>query len=107
MIIGLAADRVFLIDSYEGCVTKEGIGPGMTLGRAQKAYGRGQLDPTDLGYFVRFDRKAGVKFLIDERDIPAPLRGIADDAISPEQERQILSLQSARFLMARVAGHNP
>jgi hypothetical protein len=103
MIIGLDSDRVFLIDSHEGCVTKEGIGPGMTLGRAQEAYGRGQLDPTDLGYFIWFDRKAGVMFLIDERDIPASLRGIADDAISPEQEREILSLQNARIVMARVA----
>ena len=102
MIIGLDSDRVFLIDSYEGCVTKEGIGPGMTLGRAQEAYGRGQLDPTDLGYFIWFDRKPGVMFLIDERDIPASLRGIADDASSPERERHILSLQSARIVMARV-----
>jgi hypothetical protein len=102
MIVGFDSDRVFLVDSYEGCVTREGIGPGTMLGRAREAYGRGQLDPTDLGYFIWFDRKAGVMFLIDERDIPASLRGIADDAISSEQESQILSLQSARIVMARI-----
>lgn len=41
-------------------------------------------------------------FLIDERDIPASLRGIPDDVISSEQESQILSLQSARIVMARI-----
>ncbi len=36
MVIELNADRVFLIDSSEKCLTREGIGPGVTLGRAQQ-----------------------------------------------------------------------
>jgi hypothetical protein len=104
MVIGLDSDRVFLIDSYEKCITKEGIGPGVHLGRAEQAYGVGRIDPTDTGYFVWFDNKDGVMFLIDQHDIPVSLRGIPDDAITPAQERRILNLKSARIVMARVTG---
>src|ERR1700756_2997250 len=53
-IVTVAFDqnRAFLIDSYERCVTKEGVGPGLTLGEFQMRYGRGNLDPADLGYFI-------------------------------------------------------
>ena len=103
-VIGLDSDRVFLIDSYEKCVTKEGIGPGVTLGRAQAAYGRARIDPTDMGYFVWFDRKPGVMFLLDDSDIPASLRGIPDDVISSAQERKILGVKKARIVMTRLSG---
>jgi len=104
MVIGLDSDRVFLIDSYEECVTKEGIGPGVRLRRATQAYGAGRIDPTDMGYFVWFAKKDGVMFLINEDEIPASLRGLPDDAISPVRERRILNLKNARIVMARVVG---
>jgi len=103
MVIELNADRVFLIDSSEKCLTKKGIGPGVTLGRAQQVYGRARVDPTDSGYFIWFDRTPGVMFLLDDRDIPLALRDIPDDVISLRQERQILSLRKARLEMTRVS----
>lgn len=104
VVVNFDADRAFLIDSHEPCATKEGVGPGMTLGRAQEIYGRGRVDPTDLGYFVWFERKKGVMLLLDDQDIPTSLRGIPDDVLTPDHERQILSLAKARIVAVRVAG---
>jgi hypothetical protein len=103
VVVNLDGDRAFLIDSYERCATKEGVGPGTTLGHAQAAYGRGQLDSTDLGYFVWFDRKKGVMFLLDDKDIPSTLRRLPDDALTPAQESKILEVSKARILAVRVA----
>lgn len=83
VVVNFDADRAFLIDSYERCATKEGVGPGTTLGRAQEIYGRGRIDSTDLGYFVWFDRKKGLRFLLGEQDMPTSLRGIPDDVLTP------------------------
>jgi len=95
-------DRAFLIDSYERCVTREGVGPGLTLSEFQLRYGRGKLDPTDLGYFVSFARQPGVTFLIDNQDVPQSLRGLLDDVITPAQEGQILNLNKATIVAVRV-----
>jgi hypothetical protein len=104
VVINLDGDHAFLIDSYEPCATKEGVGPGMTLAQAQKRYGRGNLDPTDAGYFIWFERKKGVLFLLDDRDIPKSLRGIPDDVMTPARERQILRIGKARIVGVRVTG---
>jgi hypothetical protein len=104
VLVNFLNDRAFLIDSFEFCVTKEGVGPGATLGRANDSYGQGRIDPTELGYFVWFDRKEGVRFLLDDRDIPSSLRGIPDDALTPDRERQILSLRNVRIVAVRVTG---
>jgi hypothetical protein len=103
VVVNLDGDRAFLIDSYERCATKEGVGPGTTLGHAQAAYGRGQLDSTDLGYFVWFDRKKGVMFLLEDKDIPSSLRRLPDDVLTPAQESKILEVSKARILAVRVA----
>jgi hypothetical protein len=104
VVVTFNDDRAFLIDSYELCATREGVGPGTTVGRAQQIYGLGRIDSTDLGYFVWFERKMGVMFLLEDQDIPTSLRGIPDDVLTPEHERQILSLGQAKIVAARVAG---
>jgi hypothetical protein len=104
VVITLDGDHAFLIDSYEPCATKEGVGPGMTLAQAQRHYGRGNLDPTDAGYFIWFERKKGVLFLLDDRDVPKSLRGIPDDVMTPARERQILRVGKARIVGVRVTG---
>lgn len=104
VVVNFVNDHAFLIDSYEPCVTKEGVGRGTTLERARQVYGQGSIDPTDLGYFVWFGRKKGVMFLLDSEGIPASSRGIPDDVLTPERERQILSLGKVRIVAVRVAG---
>jgi hypothetical protein len=104
VVITFDGDHAFLIDSYEPCATKEGVGPGVTLAQAQERYGRGNLDPTDAGYFIWFERKKGILFLLDDRDIPKPLRGIPDDAMTPALERKILRVGNARIVAVRVTG---
>lgn len=104
VVISFVRDRAFLIDSYEPCATKEGIGPGTRLAQAQERYGRGNVDPTEKGYFIWFERKKGVMFLLDDRDIPRSLRGIQDDVITPAQEGQILGLGKAKIIAVRLAG---
>jgi hypothetical protein len=76
----------------------------VTLAQAQERYGRGNLDPTDAGYFIWFERKKGILFLLDDRDIPKPLRGIPDDAMTPALERKILRVGNARIVAVRVTG---
>lgn len=104
VVINLDGDHAFLIDSYEPCATAEGVGPGVTLAQAQRRYGRGNLDTTDAGYFVWFERKKGVLFLLDDRDIPKSLRRVPDDAMTPPLERQILRIGKARIVAVRVTG---
>jgi len=104
VVISFDSDHAFLIDSYEPCATKEGVGPGVTIAQAQKRYGRGNLDPTDAGYFTWFKRKKGVMFLLDNRDIPKSLRGILDEAMTPALERKILGVRNARIVAVRVTG---
>jgi hypothetical protein len=104
VVVNFSDDRAFLIDSHELCATRVGIGPGTTVGRAQEIYGLGRIDSTDLGYFVWFERKKGVMFLLEDQDIPTSLRGIPDDVLTPEHERQILSLDKEKIVAARVAG---
>ena len=102
VIVEFDQDRAFLIDSYERCVTKDGVGPGLTLGDFQRRYGRGNLDPTDLGYFISFARQPGLTFLIDNQDVPQSLRGLPDDVMTPAQEGQILNLGKATIIAVRV-----
>jgi len=104
VIVEFDRDRAFLIDSYERCATKDGVGPGLRLGEFQRRYGRGNLDPTDLGYFISFARQPGLTFLIDNQDVPKPLRGLLDDAITAGEESQILSLSRATIVAVRVEG---
>jgi hypothetical protein len=101
-VVGLSSGRVFLIDSTERCATVEGIGPGVTLGRAQQIYGAGKTDPTDSGYFVWFPPRGQIEFLLDQRDIPKELRDIPDDVFSADNERAILGLSQARVSAVRV-----
>src|SRR5687767_11951187 len=73
-VLNLVSNRVFLIDSYEPCTTAEGVGPGVNLARAQEIYGVSDLEASDIGYFVTFQKKPGIQFLLDERDLPEPLQ---------------------------------
>jgi hypothetical protein len=103
VIANLTSNRVFLVDSYEDCPTAEGIGPGVTLARARETYGQGHVEPSDLGYFVWFVKKEGVLFLLDNNDIPVRLKGIADDALSSESEREIFQLENVRISAVRIS----
>ena len=102
VVVSFVGDRAFVIDSYEPCVTKERIGPGARLAQAQERYGRGHVDPTEKGYFIWFERRKSVMFLLDDRDIPKGLRSIQDDVITPTQEGQILRLGKARIIAVRL-----
>lgn len=96
--------RVFLIDVYDPkCRTQKNIGPGSTLHSVLRAYGRGEIDSTDRGYFVFFKSLPGILFLIEKDNIPAKLRNIPDDVFSQKHERQILGLKKARISIVEVS----
>ncbi len=80
------------------CATKEGIRVGSTLGQAISAYGRPELSPADVGYFVGFEKLPGIAFLLNDSDIPKRLRGIPDDELAAKQEREIVSYRRARII---------
>jgi hypothetical protein len=102
VVVNFDADRAFLIDSYEPCATREGVGPGTTVGRAQEICGPGRIDPTDLGYFIWFERKKGVLFLLEDQDIPTSLRAIPDDVLTPEPRSSSKLIISAVSLTSRI-----
>lgn len=101
-VVSLDAGRVSQIDSYERCATPLGVGPGVTLGRAQEIYGAGKIALTELGYFLRFPPNDEIAFLLDQRDIPASLHQVAAGPLSPDNERAVLGLAKARILAVRV-----
>lgn len=94
--------KIFLIDIYGHCVTKENIGRGSTLFDAISTYGQGSLDPTDRGYYVFFEKLKGVLFLLNDDDIPKELRNIPDDALTLEEEKRILSIGKIRILAIQI-----
>lgn len=102
-VIQLTANSVFLIDSYENCKTQEGIGLSDTLAMAEEQYGEALISPTDIGYFVSFQRKSGIEFLLDEKTLPERLRSIPDDALTPQLERDIRSVSTAKIIAVRVS----
>jgi hypothetical protein len=102
LVVYFRAGLVSIIDSYEQCATPEGIGPGVTLGRALQVYAGGKIAPTDLGYCVWFPPNEEITFLLDQRDVPDHLRNIPDDVFSADNERDILRLANARISAVRV-----
>jgi hypothetical protein len=94
--------HIILIDVYSSYGTKEGIGVGSTLSDAEKAYGEGRVGPTDVGYWVTFEKLKGIGFLLNDSDIPSELRRIPDDVITKEKERQILGIGRARIVAIQI-----
>jgi hypothetical protein len=80
------------------CATRDGIGVGSTVGQAMKVYGKPDLTASDVGYYIGFPKLPGlIFFLIDSVDIPAHLRGFADDEMDLKLEKEILSHHKARI----------
>ncbi len=99
-------DKIFLIDVYSSYSTIKNIYPGSTLSAVLTAYGKGKINPTDAGYFVYFDDLPGIQFLIDNNYVPSKLRGIPDDVINEEQEKQILNLKNAKISEIQISCHD-
>lgn len=84
-------------------IAPQNINRRSSLGEIMKAYGRGNIDPTETGYYVWFDKFPSVSFLINNEDIPKNLRNIPDDALTKKQEISILKLKRARIKSVRVS----
>jgi hypothetical protein len=97
-IVWFNADRAFMIDTYQPCATREGVGPGMLLRRARDIYGAdAELYSADAGYFVSFAATRRVMFLLQDSDLPKELRGIPDDVLTPALEKKVLAIGSAEL----------
>lgn len=106
MHISLKDNKIFLIDVYALYSTTKNIHPGSKLSAVLSAYGIGKINPTDAGYFVYFEDYPGIQFLINDDDVPEKLRGIPDDVIKEEQEKQILCLKNAKISAIQISCHD-
>ena len=102
LALSLKDNKVFLISVYDSYATSKKISPGSKLSEVIAAYGKGEINPTDSGYFVFFKNYPGVQFLIDDNDVPVELRGIPDDSITKSQKQKILDLKNAKISIIQV-----
>jgi hypothetical protein len=106
MKVSLKDDSVFLIDVYALFSTSKDIHPGSTLSEVLEAYGKGEINPTDAGYYVYYDNMPGIQFLINNQDVPKKIRNIPDDIITGDQEKQILNLKAAKIAAIQIYCEN-
>jgi len=94
--------EVMFIDILRSCKNADGVGIGTTLGAAKAKYGKAKLEPTDVGYFVIFDRMPSIGFMLANTDLPTKLRDLPDDSMSEKAERAILATSKAKFSQIRI-----
>ena len=94
--------EVMFIDILRSCKNADGVGIGTTLGVAKAKYGKAKLEPTDVGYFVIFDRMPRIGFMLANTDLPTKLRDLPDDSMSEKAESAILATSKAKFSQIRI-----